>query len=151
LGLVFAALLLQVCLPLYVQLAGLLDLPLMVLVYLALLRRDVITGLLTGTAVGLAQDGLTHGPMGLFGIIDTVIGYLASSVSLFIEVDYPGARAVLVGLFFLVHQTLFWVIQGALLGNPVVVHAPRTLILGAVHAGLALLLYRAMDRLKKVR
>jgi rod shape-determining protein MreD len=148
-GIVIAALVLQIALPMYVRWAGLLDLLLLVVVYLALLRRNVIVGLLSGAAIGIAQDALTHGPIGLFGIINTIIGYLGASVSQFVEVEYPGARSVLAGLFFLVHQALFWVIQGGLLGNPVALDLPRTLVLAAVHAGLSLPLYRLFDRFKK--
>ena len=150
-GLALLALVLQVYLPLYVEVIGLLDLPLLVLVYLALLRRNVVMGLLAGAAIGLAQDGLTHGPVGLFGIIDTIIGYLAASVSQFIEVEYPGARSVLAGLFFLIHQALFWIVQAMLLGNAVVFDIPRALVLAAVHTGLALMMYRLFDRLKQAR
>jgi rod shape-determining protein MreD len=148
-GLVVVCLVLQVVLPLYIRWAGLLDLPLLLVVYIALLRRNVITGLLGGAGIGIAQDALTHGPIGLFGIINTIIGYLGASVSQFVEVEYPGARSVLAGLFFLVHQALFWLIQGGLLGNPVAVDVARTLVLAAVHAGLTLPLYRSFDRFKK--
>jgi rod shape-determining protein MreD len=146
---VAACLVLQIVLPLYVRWIGLIDLLLLVVVYLALLRRNVIAGLLSGAVIGLAQDCLTYGPIGRFGIINTIIGYLGASVSLFVEVEYPGARSVLAGLFFLVHQALFWVIQGSLLGNPVALDLPRTLVLAAVHAGLTLPLYRLFDRFKK--
>jgi rod shape-determining protein MreD len=148
-GIAIAALVLQIILPLYLRWAGLLDLMLLVVVYMALLRRNVVSGVLTGAAIGMAQDALTHGPIGLFGIINTVIGYLGASVSQFVEVDYPGARSVLAGLFFLVHQALFWVVQGGLLGNAIVIDLPRALVLAAVHAGLSLPMYSLFDRFKK--
>ena len=94
------ALALQVHLPLYFDHLGNLDLPLLVAVYLTVLRRDVVAGLLIGVAVGLAQDSLTQGPIGVFGILKTVIGYLAATVSRFIEVDFIAARSVLTALFF---------------------------------------------------
>jgi rod shape-determining protein MreD len=145
------ALLLQIYLPLFWREFGLIDLPLLIVVYLALSRREVASGLLIGAAVGLAQDALTHGPVGLFGIIKTVIGYLAGSVSLVIEVSYPGARGVLAALFFLVQQTLFWVIHRALLASEVDFNLTRTLIAASAHAGLSLVLYSLLDRLKKTR
>ena len=40
---------------------------------------------LSPTAVNLTM------PVGVFGILKIVIGYLAGTTSLFIEVDYPGA------------------------------------------------------------
>ncbi len=147
-ALCLAALAMQVFLPIYLPLVGMLDLPLLAVVYVALLRRNVLAGMLAGLLVGLAQDGLTHGPIGLFGIIKSVIGYAAAAVSLLIEVDYPGARVVLAAAFFLAHQILFWTLQGALLGGALPFDPARTLILSATHAGLALLIFRALDVLR---
>lgn len=148
-GAVISALALQVYLPQYFSFVGNLDLPLLVVVYLALVRRNVIGGLLIGAVIGLAQDSLTDGPVGVFGILKTVIGYLAGTISLFIEVDYPGARSVLVALFFLIHQVLFWIVETVLLGNEISIQLVLTLILAAAHAGLALVVFRLLDRLKK--
>ena len=148
-GAVISALALQVYLPLYFGFVGNLDLPLLVVVYLALMRRNVVAGLLIGAAIGLAQDSLTDGPVGVFGILKTVIGYLAGTTSPFIEVDYPGARSVLVALFFLIHQVLFWIVETVLLGNEISIQLVLMLILAAAHAGLALAVFRLLDRLKK--
>ena len=151
LAVVVVALLLQLYLPLLWSQLGFFDLPLLIVVYLALSQRDVTAGLLMGSAIGLAQDALTHGPVGLFGIIKTVVGYLAGSVSLVIEVSYPGARSVLAALFFLVQQLLFWLMQHMLLANEVDFNLSRTLIAASAHAGLSLLLYPMLDGLKKTR
>lgn len=51
-----AAILFQVYVPLFFQFLGFLELPLLVVVYFALMRRSQITGLLVGALVGLAQD-----------------------------------------------------------------------------------------------
>lgn len=147
--LVVSALALQVYLPLYFDLVGNLDLPLLVVIYLALLRRNVILGLLIGAIIGLAQDSLTQGPIGVFGILKTVIGYLAGTVSLVIEAEYSGARSVLVALFFLIHQILFWIIERTLLGNEIIIDPGRTIILATAHAGLALLLFQFLDRFRR--
>ena len=146
---VVAALTAQVYLPLYVRTLGFFDLPLLIVAYLALLGRRPIVGLLIGAAVGLAQDGLTHGPVGVFGMTKTVIGYLAGWASLVIQVGFPGARSVLVAIFFLLHQFLFWTVQSVLLGYELAVDLPQTLGLAAAHAAVALLLYGLLDRWKK--
>ena len=148
-ALVVVALAAQVYLPLYVRTLGSFDLPLLIVAYLALLGRRPIVGLLIGAAVGLAQDGLTHGPVGVFGMTKTVIGYLAGWASVVIQVGFPGARSVLVAIFFLLHQFLFWTVQTVLLGHELAVDLPRTLSLAAAHAGAALLLYGLLDRWKK--
>ena len=146
---VVAALALQVFLPQYFGFIGNLDLPLLVVVYLALMSRSPIVGLLIGAAIGLAQDSLTDGPVGVFGILKTVIGYLSGTISLYIEVDYPGARSVLVALFFLIHQVLFWIVETVLLANEISIQLVLALILAAAHAGLSLAVFRLLDRLKR--
>lgn len=149
LALAISALSLQVFLPAYIPSARLLDLPLLVVVYLASLRRHVLIGMLVGLVIGVAQDGLTHGPIGIFGITKTIVGYAVASLSLYVEMDYPGARSVLTGFFFLVHQTVFWLLVGGLLGRHVSVDPARALMLCAVHAGLALVLFPALDRSRR--
>jgi rod shape-determining protein MreD len=147
LGLV--ALSFQIFLPAYISSARLLDLPLLVVVYLASLRRHVLIGMLLGLAMGVAQDALTHGPIGLFGITKTIVGYSVASLSLYVEMDYPGARSVLTAFFFLVHQGLFFLLAGGLLGQTLNIDPARALMLCAVHAGLALILFPALDSARR--
>jgi rod shape-determining protein MreD len=144
-----AALALQIFLPRLTPAAGLLDLPLLAVVYLAVTRQNVLVGMLAGMLIGLAQDGLTHGPFGLFGIDKTIVGYSAAAVSQYIEVDFPGARSVLCAFFFLLHQALFWALADGLLGRTVEADPVRALMLCAVHAGLALVAFGLFDRLKR--
>ena len=140
----------QSALPLYLPQASILDLPLLAVVYLALSRRAPLVGMAIGIVVGLAQDGLTSGPVGLFGILKTSAGYAAGAIGSYIEIKFPGARSVLTALFFLVHQVIFWFLAGTLLGGAVNADLPRTLILAVVHAGLALPLYQMFDRMTAV-
>ena len=148
-GLAVIALLLQSYLPLYIPLVRHFDLSLLCVIYLALISRNVPQGIFIGALVGLAQDGLTHGPIGVFGIIKTLLGYLASSISLVIEADYPGARSVLVALFFLIHQLIYWIMQRVLLGTDASLDPALTLVLAAAHAALSLLVFRLFDGLKR--
>jgi len=143
------ALALQVLLPVYVDVFGFFDLPLLVLIYAALLGRHVTGGLLIGAAIGLLQDGLTHGPVGLFGVVKTIVGYLAATTSLLVEVNFPGARSVLVAGFFLLHQALFWAISQFLLDRPTQIEMTRSVILAAAHAGLALAVFPLFDRMRR--
>lgn len=148
-GVVILSFATQSFLPRYVSWAGAFDLPLLITVYLALTERNVPRGILIGAVIGLAQDALSHGPIGGFGIIKTVIGYLAASMSRIVEIDYPGIRGILAALFFLIHHLLFWVMQTVLLGINVSFDPARTLVMSAAYAGLALLLFPLIDRLKR--
>lgn len=75
-----AAILFQVYVPLFFPFLSFLEMPLLVVVYFALMRRSQIHGLMVGALVGLAQDSLSKNPLGMFGIVDTLVGYFAASV-----------------------------------------------------------------------
>ncbi|MEE8138260.1 MAG: hypothetical protein V3T81_05240 [Thermoanaerobaculia bacterium] len=47
----------------------------LVLVVFNALDGDSLAGLLGGVSAGLVKDALSGGPFGLFGLIDTIIGY----------------------------------------------------------------------------
>ena len=95
-----AAVLFQVYVPLFFQFLGFLELPLLVVVYFALMRRNQISGLLLGAVVGLAQDSLSKNPLGMFGIVNTLVGYFAASVGLRLDVDHGFIRLLLSFFFF---------------------------------------------------
>src|SRR3984885_449999 len=52
-----------------------LDLPQLAPIFFALSRRSPIAGTVTGTLIGLFQDGLPNHPFGTFGIAKGLIGY----------------------------------------------------------------------------
>src|ERR1700752_615508 len=76
------AILFQVYVPLFFQFLSYLDMPLLVTVYFALMRRSAVQGTFIGAFIGLAQDSLSKNPMGLYGIVKTLVGYFAASVGL---------------------------------------------------------------------
>src|ERR1019366_10761670 len=55
-----AAILFQVYVPLFFEFLSFLEMPLLVVVYFALMRQSQIGGLTVGALVGLAQDSLFH-------------------------------------------------------------------------------------------
>jgi rod shape-determining protein MreD len=59
--------------------AAAVDLVLIVVVYVGLTSGPV-TGLLTGTVAGLAQDALASGILGIGGLAKTVVGFIAGIV-----------------------------------------------------------------------
>ena len=100
--------------PLFFQFLGFLELPLLVVVYFALMRRNQVSGLLIGAVVGLAQDSLSKNPLGMFGIVNTLVGYFASSIGVRLDVDNTAMRLVLIFFFFVFHQFFYWVLARAL-------------------------------------
>jgi rod shape-determining protein MreD len=144
-----AAILFQVYVPLFFQFLGYLELPLLVTVYFALMRRSPIAGLLVGASVGLVQDSLSKNPLGMFGIVKTLVGYFAASVGLRFDVDHAFVRLVLAFFFYLFHQFFYWMMTRALLGQEMIFDPQRVLILGALNAVVAVSLFHFLDKLKE--
>src|SRR6202050_4378490 len=85
-GVPLLALLLQGFLPIRFPLFAYFALPLLVTIFFAMARRNPVSGLFTGAAIGLVQDMLGHHPIGLYGIAKTVVGYGASSLGAMLAV-----------------------------------------------------------------
>ncbi|MBI4878011.1 MAG: rod shape-determining protein MreD [Acidobacteria bacterium] len=144
-----AAILFQVYVPLFFQYLSYLELPLLVTVYFALMRRGPIGGLLLGAGIGLVQDSLSGQPLGMFGIVKTMVGYFAASVSLRFDVENPIVRLILAFFFFFFHQFFYWVLASALLGQHLGFDPPQTAISGLLNAAVALPLFHVLDKLKE--
>jgi rod shape-determining protein MreD len=144
-----AAILFQVYVPLFVQFLSYLELPLLVTVYFALLRRSPIGGMLVGTAIGLVQDSLSHQPMGMFGIVKTLVGYFAASIGMRFDVEHFVIRFLLGLFFFLFHQFLYWALARALLGQQVGIDVRQTFFMGLLNAAVAVSLFHILDKLKE--
>ncbi len=142
------ALSIQTRLAVYSQTASGLDLALLVTVYFASNRRSQIVGLLLGAAIGLVQDALSRGLIGVFGIVKTLIGYIASSLGAQIDVSHPAIRAILVFVSYYAHLAIYFVLVRVLLDRPMVLPpwagVPRAL----VNAGVGVVLFDLLDRLR---
>ena len=144
-----AAILFQVYVPLFFQFLAYLELPLLVVVYFSLMRRSPVAGTIIGALVGLAQDSLSKNPLGMFGIVKTLVGYFAASVGLRLDVDHPLIRLLLGFFFFFFHQFFYWVLSRAPLGQQVDFDLDRTLVLGVLNAFVSLSLFHFLDKLRE--
>ena len=147
----FLALVLQAFVPVYFPKFAVLDLPLLIVIYFGLSRRNPSTGLLLGMVIGLLQDSLSGPtvPLGLYGIAKTIIGYLASSIGARLDTEHPAARFALTMMFFVVHQGVITLTRRLLLAEPEPWFTLRLLIAAAVNAVVAVVLFTLLDRLRK--
>ena len=76
------------------------------------MRRSPVAGLIVGALVGLAQDSLSKNPLGMFGIVKTLVGYFAASVGLRFDVEHPLDPVLLAFFFYFFHQFFYWVMRG---------------------------------------
>ncbi|WP_263356879.1 rod shape-determining protein MreD [Acidicapsa ligni] len=111
-----AALVLQAWLPRVLRNYSYFDLPLLVTIYFALNRRSPIHGSLLGAVLGMAQDGLTQGAIGIHGIANTICGFLAASIGVRIVVENNAIRMVLNFLLALLSSAVVVFITRVLLG-----------------------------------
>ena len=148
-GAAILSLMLQAFVPVYFHNFTVLDLPLLVVIYFGLSRRNPSTGLLLGTAIGLLQDSLSAVPLGLNGIAKTIIGYLASSIGARLDTEHPAARFALTIFFFIFHQGIIGLTRRLLLSAPEPWFTVRMLVAAALNAVVAVVLFVLLDRLRK--
>jgi len=112
------AIVLQALLPRVFPRLSILELPLIVTVFFAVSRRSPIAGTLTGAAIGLLQDALTNQPIGVNGMAKSVIGYIAASIGIQIDVENVTTRLLINFAFSLLNSGLLFLINRRLLGIP---------------------------------
>ncbi len=139
----------QVNIPLFFRHLAYLELPLLVTVYFSLMRRNPIGGTLIGAAIGLLQDALSHQPLGIFGMVKTLVGYFAASISIKIDVDNTTIRFGLSFFFFFFHQFFTWILVRALLGQAVDFDLTQTLLFGLLNSLVAVPLFLILDKLRE--
>ena len=128
-----------------------LDLPMMVVIFFAVARRNPISGCLTGAVIGLLQDALggpAH-PIGMYGITNTIIGYAASSLGVKIDVENPGTRFLIIYGFLIIHEAVYYGVGRGLLGQPLQWSWSHVAIAGLANAVVGVLLYHVLDRFKQ--
>jgi len=139
----------QVNIPLFFRHLGYLELPLLVTVYFSLMQRNPVGGTLIGAVIGLLQDALANQPLGIFGMVKTLVGYFAASISIKIDVDNTTIRAGLSFFFFFFHQFFTWILVRALLGQAVDFDITQTLLFGLLNALVAVPLFLILDKLRE--
>ncbi len=147
-GISLAAILFQVYVPRFLTFLEYLELPLLVTVYFSLMRRSPITGILLGAGIGLGQDALSHQPLGMFGIVKTLVGFFAASFSQRFDLENSGVRLILSFFFFFFPQFFYWVLDRALLGESLTFAPGQTLVLAILNAIVAVPLFRVLDKLR---
>jgi rod shape-determining protein MreD len=143
-----AALVLQAWLPRGLGGYALFDLPLVVTVYFALGTRSPIQGTLMGAAMGLFEDALTHHAIGINGIAKTVVGFLAASVGIRIDVQNHTIRLLLNFVLTLLSGAICVFIYRVLLGQKLDWNWFHELLKAVSNSLIALVLYPVLDRLQ---
>lgn len=143
------AILLQVYLPRFLPALSYLELPLLVTIYFALMRRRPASGAAAGCVIGLAQDALSPQPLGMNGISKTLAGYFAASLSQRFDVENSILRFILSFFFYIFHQFFFWSLGRGLLARQTDFPVPQTVIYAFLNAVIAAALFGFLDRFRR--
>ena len=143
-----ASLVLQAWLPRLVGRYVWFDLPLVITVYFALGRRSPIQGTLIGAVLGLFEDALSYHAIGVNGIAKTVVGFLAASVGVRINVENHAIRLLLTFLLSLLSSAICIFIYRVLLGLDYAWLWFTELFVAIGSSLVALVLFPLLDRLQ---
>jgi len=124
------------------------DLPLLVTVYFALGRRNPIHGTLLGAVLGIGQDGLTQGAIGIWGIANTICGFLAASIGIRVVVENHTIRMMLTFGFTLLAGGIAFFVTRILLGLSYDWNWIGEILKAAGNAVIGLGLYPLLDRMQ---
>ncbi|HXP17532.1 MAG TPA: rod shape-determining protein MreD [Terriglobales bacterium] len=143
------ALFLQAFVPLRLHFFSLFDLPLLVVIFFAVARRNPVAGLLTGSLIGLLQDSLTHQPIGIYGIAKTVVGFGASSLGAKLDIENVGARFLVTLFFYAVHEIVYFTVARGLVKLAVEWSWSHEVGAALLNAATAAILFTLLDRFKQ--
>ena len=109
----------------------------------------LFAGLLTGAVIGLFQDALTHQAIGLYGIAKTVVGYVASSLGVKLDLENPGARLMVTFGFYILHEVVYFLVARLLVREAVGFRWGHLAFAALCNAALAVILFMILDRFKR--
>ena len=143
---VLCALFLHVFLPRLWQPLGILDLPLIVVLYFSVSWRSRIAGTLLGTVVGLLQDLPSNLYIGVNGMAKAIVGYSAASIGLRIDVENAITRLLMNFGFCLLQSALLFVIERFMLSqSSEPVRWQHELVRAGINAAVAVPVFSLLD------
>jgi rod shape-determining protein MreD len=139
---------LQAFLPVRMHFFRVFDFGLLLTIFFAVSRRSQLSGMVTGAAIGLLQDGLTHTPYGVFGIAKMLVGYGASSIGIKIDVENPGSRFLMTFFFYALHLGVFIAIERFLMGQSIAFNLGHEAGAAVANSLMAVFLFAVLNRFK---
>lgn len=124
------------------------DLPLVITVFFGLSRRNPIQGSFLGGILGLFEDALTGHAIGINGVAKTLVGYLAASVGILVNVENHAIRLLMTFILSLVGSATYAFVMRFLLGLTWDTNWLMELYKAVGNSLIALVLFPMLDRAK---
>ena len=112
-------------------------------------RRNPISGLFTGAAIGLAQDMLGPYPIGIYGIAKTVVGYGASSLGAKLDVENAGRACWSRWGFIWFMPAVYFTVARGMVNLTLNWSWSRGILAGLANAVVGVGLYFVLDKFKQ--
>lgn len=121
------------------------NLVLVAIVYVAL-AFGAVTGLLAGTAGGLAQDALAGGIVGIGGLSKTIVGFFVGVLGAQFIVSQPVPRFVMFVGATVVHELSSQALYALVESRPFQMHYSATLTQAVVNGAIGLIAFQIVER-----
>jgi rod shape-determining protein MreD len=145
----FLGLVLQTFLPVVLPLARLFELPLLALIYFSVMRRNKVFGTLLGSVIGLAEDALSHGFLGIFGITEALVGYFGAWASVQFDLEELLGRLALTAVLVLVHSVTLAGLRHVLVETPLTLQPLDLASVVLLNTALAVIIFQVLDRFRR--
>jgi rod shape-determining protein MreD len=142
------AIFMQAVVPRFIPRFDIVDLPLLVTIYFSVGWRNPIAGTITGTVIGLIQDALTGRPLGINGISQSVVGFLAASLGVKIDVENPGTRLLINFVFTLLNIAIYLFIVHRMLALNVRTNWLHEAIKAVINSIVGVFFFDILDRFR---
>lgn len=142
------AIFMQAYIPRFVPKFDIVNLPLLVIIYFSVGWRNPISGTLGGAVIGLMQDALTNRPLGVNGISNSIVGFLAGSLGVKIDVENPGTRLLMNFAFTLINAAIYLFIVHRLLAIGVKTNWLHEVIKAVINAIVGVFVFDLLDRVR---
>lgn len=143
-----AAIFLQALVPRFIPRFDIIDLPLLVTIYFSVGWRNPIAGTVTGTVIGVIQDALTSRPLGINGISQCVVGFLAASLGVKIDVENPGTRLLINFAFTMLNIVIYLFIMHHMLAFHLRTNWLHEVIKAVINSIIGVFVFDILDRVR---
>ncbi len=125
---------------------SLFNLPFLATFNVMLWCRSSVSAMLLGALIGCLHDGLTHGPVGLYGIVYTICGYLVVRLRPYLRTDSAIGLSLLFAAAYATHEFAFGVARNFLVGGGGETNLGLGLVLTVLHAGAGLFVFTMLSK-----